>query len=105
MPEPGEKCRKGPAKEPLPDPEAREQGQIISQPQVSPAQAEGALQPGRCQTHAQKKLRQPGQAPVEGPDQVRRRTQQRSPEKASQEPGQEDRRRHDRQPRLRRGSP
>ena len=101
-PEPGgHSCPKAP----FPEAEACHRGEIISDPQISPAQAEGGPDPCRQQQKAQQQLRQPGDAAVEGPQKIHSGTQHYPGEKAPQEPGQEDRRGHDRQRRLGRGSP
>ena len=105
MPQTGKKGRHRPSKEPFPQTKAKDHCQIISQLQIAPAQAEGGKEPRRQQKDTEQQLRQPGQPPMDGAQQIHPRSQQRARQKAPQQPGQEHRRGHDRHRPLRLGCP
>ena len=105
MPQTGKKGRYRPSKAPFPQRKAKTHRQIVTQLQISPAQAEGGKKPRSQQKTAEQQLRQPGEPPMDGAQQIHPRSQQRACQKAPQQPGQEHRRGHDRHLPLRRGSP
>lgn len=105
MPQTGKKGRYRPSKEPFPQSKAKAHRQIVTQLQISPAQAEGGKKPRSQQKAAEQQLRQPGEPPMDGAQQIHPRSKQRACQKAPQQPGQEHRRGHDRHLPLRRGCP
>ena len=105
MPQTGKKGRHRPSKEPFPQTKAKGHCQIVPQLQISPAQAEGDKKPRGQQKAAEQQLRQPGQASMDGAQQIHPRSQQRARQKAPQQPGQEHRRGHERHRPLRLGCP
>ena len=105
MPQTGEEGRCCSPEYPLPEAEAQAHRQVVPQLQISPAQAEGGKKPRSQQKAAEQQLRQPGEPPMDGAQQIHPRSQQRACQKAPQQTGQEHRRGHDRHLPLRRGCP
>ena len=89
---------------PFPKPCPSEQGKIKSDPELAPAEGEGAVQPCRQQRQTDPKLAEPGKSAVERTEHIRRRTQQHPLQKAAQKPGPDEPGRHRRQPRVLLGS-
>lgn len=71
---------------PLPQAEARQGGQIIAQPQVPAAKAEGGVEPADRQLCRQEQLGQHRKPPVQGPQGIGGGTHQKSAEQTAQEP-------------------
>ena len=105
MPQTGKKGRYRPSKEPFPQSKAKAHRQIVTQLQISPAQAEGGKKPRSQQKAAEQQLRQPGQEAMDRSQKVHPRSQQRARQKATQQPGQEHSRGHARHRPLRLGCP
>ena len=75
MPQTGKKGRYRPSKEPFPQSKAKAHRQIVTQLQISPAQAEGGKKPRSQQKAAEQQLRQPGKPGVQGAQQIRHRSE------------------------------
>ena len=75
MPQTGKKGRYRPSKEPFPQSKAKAHRQIVTQLQISPAQAEGGKEPRSQQRRRKDCLRQPGKSGVQGAQQIRHRSE------------------------------
>jgi len=100
MPELGPKRRNSCPKEPFPDPEAQQQCQIIADPQISTAQAEGGEEPAGPELQTDDQLAEAGQPPVQGLPYIRAAAQQHSRQEAAQEPAPHSLRTHRHSPRF-----
>lgn len=92
------------SKYPFPRSSTGQKGQIKPHPQLSQAEGEGAVEPGRQQLQRDEKLAEPGAFAVEGPEHIRRRPQQHPHQKTAQEPLPDHLRSHRRHPRRNLGS-
>ena len=101
-PEHGRNCF---AKEPLPEEKSGHEPQVIAQPKIAPADAEEGMEPAKQDAKTDAELAQSRESAAQGAEEIHRRAQGHAPEKAAQEPADNEPRRHPRNPRLRRGSP
>ena len=104
MPKITPQCRCCAAEQPLPQPRAQQKRQIKSQPQLAPAQGEGAVQPRGKELQTDQKLTQTREFPVERPEHIRRRPQKNPLQEASRQPLPDHLRGHRRHPRRGFGS-
>ncbi len=85
---------------PFPDQKSQEHPEEVPHAQVSPADAEGGADPAGRHNQTHGSLRQQGEPPVEGPQEVQQRPQDGPRQEAPQEPSPDDFGTHRQSPRL-----
>jgi hypothetical protein len=104
MPNLSPKCRHRRPELPFPEPGSHQKRQIKPQPQLAPAQGEGAVEPGEKQLQCDQQLAKPGRFSVEWAEYIGGSAQQHTLQKAPRQPLPDDLRGHRRHPRRSRGS-
>ena len=104
MPNLSPKCRHRRPELPFPESRSRQKRQIKPDPQLTPAQGKGAVEPGEKQLQRDQQLAKPGRFSVEGAENIGGSAQQQPHKKAPRQPLRDDLRGHRRHPRRSRGS-
>lgn len=90
MPNFPEERRNGGAEEPLPEGEARQRAQIIPDPQIRPAEAEGGKQPAQQQLQADEELAEEAVPLFQGLDGIGPGAQEDPGKKAAHQPPEDE---------------
>ena len=88
------------AEDPLPEQKACNQNKIVSDPQVTPADAEGGVNPAQHKLRGNQSLRQAGKATVQRPEDIRAGAEEHACKEAAQRPGENQLRCHRHSPRF-----